>query len=327
MCTNISIKRRTKEESLISARTMDFTIEIPTVISFVPRQQSFPKLPLKGEIKWKNKYAFVGTLHQYLKQSGYSDGLNETGLSAAALWLEATKYKTPILMYNILSVHNVISYILGNFKDVEEAESALSKVKIIDPVKPIKIPIHIIISDSAGDHLIVEFMNGKIKTYINRMGVLTNDPPLDWHITNLCNYKNLSLYNIPESCPNFQLYGTGQFGSPGDSTSPSRFVRAELLRKGEFKASNPKESIGLARQILQTLAEPCGTVMLANKSGFDWTQWIVIRDHTNISYYFSTAFNSTLYGIHINELDLDSLIQKEIPIKQSEWYVDYTDKF
>lgn len=51
-------------------------------------------------------------------------------------------------------------------------------------------------------------------------------------------------------------------GSPGDPTSPSRFVRAELLRLSAFYPKNTQQSIGLALQIIQTIAVPCGTVMV-----------------------------------------------------------------
>lgn len=93
-----------------------------------------------------------------------------------------------------------------------------------------------------------------------------------------------------------------------------------------------QRSIGLALQILRTIAIPCGTVNLSsnkpepNKPGFDWTLWGVIRDHTNRSYYFFSDFNSKLYCIHLKDLDLNGSKPKQIDILQNKWFVDITSK-
>lgn len=332
MCTNLTIQRKSNNEPMISARTMDFGFVLPTKIQFVPRHQSFPEVPLPGEIQWKNKYGFIGTVHRISGETGYSDGLNEEGLSAASLWLQCSKYPSRKSAPPILCNHNIVSYVLGNFKNIDEVKAALSKVTIIDIGKPFKTPLHFIISDTYGNHLIVEFIGGKMKTYTNQIGVLTNDPPFDWHLTNLCNFKNLSLKNSPNHCGDIDLYGSGQFGSPGDPSSHSRFIRAELLSHSTFKPKDSQQSIGLALQILRTIAIPCGTVNFSSnkpepdKPGFDWTLWGVIRDHTNRSYYFFSDFNSKLYGIHLKDLDLNGSKPKQIDIIQHKWYVDITNK-
>ncbi|MEH4990380.1 linear amide C-N hydrolase [Enterobacter asburiae] len=60
---------------------------------------------------------------------------------------------------------------------------------------------------------------------------MTNSPFLDWHLTNLHNYVNLH----PEDVTPLKIEGTTEHplgngsempGLPGDSTPPSRFVRA-----------------------------------------------------------------------------------------------------
>lgn len=329
MCTNFTLERRSDEYPVISARTMDWinVDPLPTEINFVPRQQSFPEFPVENEISWKNKYAFIGALHSFPDRAGYSDGLNEKGLSVASLWLDATEYPKPGCKSSIIANTHIVSYILGNFKNIKEVNTALRKLTVIDIAKDYSRTLHFIITDSNGEHLIVEFIKGKMITYTNKIGVLTNDPEYSWHLTNICNYKNLSLTNYSEHCPNYIQYGTGQFGIPGDPTSPSRFVRAEFLRRSTFNPSNEQEWVGLAHQILRTLSVPSGTAWSAEYPTYDWTQWGVIRDHTNLTYYFFTDFNSTLYGIHLSELNYNAKCQKRIPIIQKHWYVDYTEKF
>lgn len=334
MCTNFSIPRKSKGGALVSARTMDWCIDFPQyppVVNFVPRGQSFPEIDLPGEIQWKNKYGFIGAGYKSEEVGiAYSDGLNEAGLSAASLWLSCTEYQKPMRGKGNLYYVNVVSYVLGNFKSIQEVEAGLSKLRIlsIEIIPNYTALQHFIFSDRSGKHLIVEFVNGEMHTYINELGVLTNQPTYDWHLTNLSMYGNLSLKDNPDLVCGEEVTGSGQLGIPGDPSPQSRFIRAAFLRETAFKPQTIQESIGLARQIMQTISVPIGTVIFADpplpEIAFDWTQWSVIRDHTNLSYYFYSDFNSTLYGVHLKDLDLNSSKQKQIPIYQPDWYEDVT---
>lgn len=336
MCTNFSIPRKSKGAPLVSARTEDWCIVLPQiqpVVNFVPRGQSFPEIDRPGEIQWKSKYGFIGAGD---KREGYPiayyDGLNEAGLSAASLWLSCTEYQKPNEGIGSLYSVNVVSYVLGNFKSIQEVEAGLSKLRIlgIEIIPNFPSLQHFIFSDRSGKHLIVEYVNGVMCTYINDLGVLTNQPTYDWHLTNLNMYGNLSLKDNPDLVCGEEVTGSGQLGIPGDPSPQSRFIRAAFLRETAFKPQTIQESIGLARQILQNISVPIGTVIFADpplpEITFDWTLWSVIRDHTNLSYYFYSDFNSTLYGIHLKDLDLNSSKQKQIPIYQPDWYEDVTKK-
>ena len=187
MCTNISLQ---KKDHVISARTMDWFEPFPTVVNFVPRGQLFPDVELPGEIKWKNKYGYVGAGNSAGNFLTYSDGLNETGLSAASLWLAGSKYPKPKLETNLLYNINLVNYILGNFRDINQVIKELSNllvVNITEVVPSSRAPLHFIISDASGDHLIVEFIDEEMRTYTNKTGILTNDPSYDWQIANRIN--------------------------------------------------------------------------------------------------------------------------------------------
>ena len=324
MCTNISIPRKSKVLPLISARTMDWATKLPTAIAFVPRRQSFPELGQRGELRWKNRLAFIGA-----KSSGkyprFWDGLNEAGLSAASLSLFCSKFPKPQAGTPLISSFNLVSYVLGNFSTIREVKDALSKLTVVNPNND---TYHYIISDRAGNHLIVEFVDEKMNTYTTDMGVLTNDPPYPWHIANQSLYEQLSLVDNRNTLCGEELAGSGQLGIPGDPTSQSRFVRGALLQRTAFIPADVQQSIGVARQILQTLSVPNGTAYLRQyRELYDWTQWGVLRDHTNLSYYFYTDFNSELYGIHLNELDFDATKETRIDIDQPNWYKDISKQF
>lgn len=332
MCTNISFPIRTKDNPVVSARTMDFVKHVKTSAIVEPRNQAFPKDNLPGQIHWFNRYGFVGMMCTLPESnvSNYVDGINEEGLSAAALWLDCSSYPKPAVGSTILYQSNLVCYILGNCKDIKEVEIALYGITVVDvseAVPSAKAPLHFIFSDASGNHLIAEFINGLMKIHVNKIGVMTNDPSFDWHLTNLCNYENLRLENNPKLIVGGEYYGSGQLGSPGDPTSPSRFVRSDLLRRSTFIPQSTQQSIGMAQQILETIAVPCGTsILVGTDNEFDYTQWSIIRDHTDPSIYFYTAFNSRLYGIHLNKLDLNDSERKSIDIIQPIWYVDVTNR-
>ena len=331
MCTNLSFANRSHECPVISARTMDFPVELTTFVRFIPRRQEFPETPKPEEMHWRNRYAFIGVAHTMpgLFVQAYSDGLNEAGLSAACLWLEGSEYPKPRSGVPILYNANLVSYILGSFRNIAETEEGLNQITVVGISNPIETPVHLVITDASGNHLIVEYVAGEVKTYRSSTGVLTNEPTYDWHLTNLKNYVNLDLVNNPKKVDNGgELFGSGQLGSPGDPTSASRFIRADLFSRSLFKPESIQQSIGLAAQVIGTLAVPCGTEVASGPDPYyNWTQWVVIRDHTNCGFYFYSAFNSALYGIHLRELNPHAADREEIDIIQPNWYTNITGRF
>lgn len=339
MCTNVTIPRKSKDDALISARTLDWFTEDnfkSSIANFVPRGQFFPESSLPGEMHWRNKYSFIGIgIKTKLIPIAYSDGLNETGLSAACLSLFSSKYPKRKYGKPILYNPNLVSYILGNFKNIQEVKQALSEITIVNisellPEENISSLLHYIVSDIYGNHLIIEFVDGEMKLYTSRLGVLTNDPTYDWQLTNNNFYSQLSLENTTTLVCNELISTNGQLGIPGDISPQARFVRAAFLRRTAFNPQTTQEAIGVAKQIIQTLAVPIGTVIVSAPQipagSFDWTQWSVIRDHTNLSYYFCSGFNSKLYGIHLKKLNLNSSEQRHIDVIQPDWYEDVTGK-
>ena len=92
-------------------------------------------------------------------------------------------------------------------------------------------PFHYVVYDAAGASIAIEPIGGKLKIYDNPLGVMTNSPTFDWHMTNLRNYIALNPRNVPPlkiDGMTFRQFGegSGMLGLPGDTTPPSRFVRA-----------------------------------------------------------------------------------------------------
>jgi penicillin V acylase-like amidase (Ntn superfamily) len=51
-------------------------------------------------------------------------------------------------------------------------------------------PVHFVIHDRHGKFVVIEPFDKTLKIYDNPLGVLTNAPTFDWHMTNLRNYIN-----------------------------------------------------------------------------------------------------------------------------------------
>ena len=87
------------------------------------------------------------------------------------------------------------------------------------------------VTDTQGKSIVIEFIEGEMKIFENPLGIITNAPTFDWHMTNLRNYVNLSAVTIPNKKIEDLDFaalgaGSGMIGLPGDFTPPSRFVRA-----------------------------------------------------------------------------------------------------
>jgi len=87
------------------------------------------------------------------------------------------------------------SWILENFASVEEVKANIGNIVVPGVVfggwgfAP---EAHYIVHDAAGKSIVIEYVGGKLNVYDNPLGVITNSPAFDWHMTNLRNYVNFS---------------------------------------------------------------------------------------------------------------------------------------
>ena len=51
--------------------------------------------------------------------------------------------------------------------------------------------------DASGKSIVIEYVGGKLNVHDDPLGVITNSPTFDWHMTNLRNYVNFSMTNAP----------------------------------------------------------------------------------------------------------------------------------
>lgn len=266
----------------------------------------------------------------------FIDGLNSQGLSVGALWNPGTVYPPQDQASQLPSVFyaEIVGWALGNCAKVSEVQAGLAGFSIWGPAYPAKgyLPLHFIFTDNTGASLVVEFLGGAMQTYASTVGdpangVLTNAPGYAWQTTNLENYCNLTVIGKQATSLDPTVttpVGNQLVGLPGDIMSSSRFVRAAVLSQGVAALNGTKwlpplgptsgvqTVVNTAMQLVQMVMEtPYGTVLQQTSTSTpptvsDYTQWSVVRDHTNLAYYFTTAFNGIMRRIALSSLDLTS---------------------
>lgn len=306
-CTDFILK--SKDNSVVVGRSMEFGQVLPTVVKIFPRGEKIQSAGYNNQngMSWTSKYTYLGLYNT--AATAVMDGFNEKGLSIGLLWFPGAKYpNTPNAAPNtVINFIDVPNWLLGNFASVNEAALALTKINLFVgkvPGFPEAPPIHFSLHDASGASAVVEFTDGKMNIYNNPIGVLTNAPEFPWHLTNLRNYINLSALNkgavnIDGTVLQPTGQGTGLLGIPGDWTPPSRFVRTALFKQLVVPPKDSEAAVLAAIHLLNTVDIPFGAIREDKMEGFDFTQWIVVKDLTNKKLYVRTYGNQNIQFIDL----------------------------
>ncbi|MCX6354803.1 MAG: choloylglycine hydrolase family protein [Candidatus Aureabacteria bacterium] len=318
-CTSFIIK--TKDGSPIYGRTCEWgAFDARSNLVVVPGNlASTSKLGGgKPGMTWKNKYGYVAI--NALNLPFYLDGMNETGLTIGALYLPGfAEFQSFKAGEESSTVNNMdlIGYVLGQFKAVEEIKTVLPKLRVVVISKEdlsVPMPLHYVVTDSAGNSIVIEYVKGKLNIYDNEIGVMTNSPTYDWHIVNLRNYTQLTPYaqgpgDKETNGINFTPFGSGagMAGLPGDYSSPSRFIRAFEYVQTSLPLEGVDAAINQASRILNNFDYPKGFERTGtpDKYSLGYTQWSTIGDIKNKRYYWWTEWNRQMRMVDLSKLNFD----------------------
>jgi penicillin V acylase-like amidase (Ntn superfamily) len=220
--------------------------------------------------EWTNTQNFVGIAPSGAASAGapysselawdalptFNDGLNASGLSIGALWLEpgANYPRTSHTAGNYeLSYLDFPAWVLGTCTSVEDIKTALigpdALFTVVGPAPSntdnFYVPLHYVATDNTGASVVVEFVGptgdaevakGGTTTIYDSNGVMTNAPEYAWHLVNVENYAHLSLVGAATTKTGGgggkPLVGGGLQGLPGDPQSVSRFIKAWYMSQG-----------------------------------------------------------------------------------------------
>ncbi len=326
-CTGISLQ--TKRGEFLVARTIEWALSpLESSYVIVPRgysQQALLPDGTKDGMSFTSRYGYVGLSVE--QDEFVMEGINEEGFSAGLFYFpsfgeyeEFDKSKKE----RTINDFQLVSWLLGSCKTVDEAIEALQTVHIVG-IDPRASTVHWRIAEKGGRQIVVEIIDKQLKIYENAIGVLSNAPSFDWHLTNLNNYINLQSGNVNRKQMGGVTLralgaGTGLLGLPGDMTPPSRFVRAAFLQTTAPKQETSEQAVTQAFHILNSFDAPIGLEAASGEATPNIpsaTQWTVVSDLTNGRIYYRTMYNSRPRCIDLCQIRFDKVKFQSAPLDKS----------
>ncbi len=323
-CTGITLQAR--DGAVVYGRTLEWgAFDMKSRLMYVPRGHEFVGATPDGKpgLRWKTQYGIVGI--DVLEKGILADGINEAGMAVGLFYhpgyADYGKYDPQDAAHTIAPTQ-VVNYLLSRCATVAEVREAMSKVDVAPVVEKalgFPAPIHVIATEPSGKAVVIEFLDGEVVILDNPLGVITNAPTFEWHMTNLRNYINLSPVAIPKTRvgpADFKPLGagSGMIGLPGDFTPPSRFVRAVAFSVTARPTQDGPETLYEVLRILDNFNVPVGA---AEGSDDDTphqgmgelrsaTLWTSISDTKNRLFYYHTQHNRRVRMVDLKRIDFTS---------------------
>ncbi len=326
-CTGLSLQA--KDGAYVLARTIEWgESDLPSEYVIIPRGQQIKTYTPSGlnGATFQAKYGVVGLA--IIQKDFIVEGLNEAGLSAGLFYFPRYGNYLPYdPAENQHSINDLqlVTWMLTRFTSVEEVKAAFPSIRVIGIDRPGSTSsVHWRIGDSTGKQAVLEIVNGIPHFYDNPVGVLTNSPGFEWHLTNLNNYINLFPGSVaPHRLSNLTLTalgaGSGFLGMPGDVTPPSRFVRIAFYKATAPQRANGQETVLQCFHILNNFDIPIGIEHPIGKSPDipSATQWTSATDLTNRKVYYKTAYNSTIRCLDLKNIDFSTVAYQSFPLDKT----------
>ncbi len=302
MCTAISYKTN----DFYFGRNLDLYYHFDESVTITPR--NFP-LSLKNGKEIYSHFAIIGIATVSDGYPLYYDAVNEHGLCMAGLnFPKNAVYRDFEKEKNNIAPFELIPYLLSRCKSVDDAVNELCDINLWNVSfsdKFVNTPLHWLLCDKDKCITIEPLIDG-LKIYDNPVGVLTNNPPFDYHLNNLVNYMNLTP-KYPENrfCDSVEIspysLGMGAVGLPGDMSSASRFVRATFIKQN----SVCDDSLCQAFHILKSVEQPKG-ITYTKDGECEYTLYTSVCNASRGVYYYTTYHNSTVCAVRMHNEDIES---------------------
>lgn len=304
MCTAITYKTGHH----YFGRTLDLECSYNEAVAVTPRNFKFSFREGKEIF---NHYAIIGMAAVVDGYPLYYEAVNECGLAIAGLNFPMNAHYFPRCAgKDNIAPFEFIPWILSQCKNLSEVRLILSKINLCNinfsenlPLSP----LHWLIADQEGA-ITVESVSTGLKIYENSVGVLTNNPSFDYHMTHLCDYMNISPNPAENRFGSIDLVpysrGMGAMGLPGDLSSASRFVRAAFVKLNSVSGNSEAESISQFFHILGSVEQQRGCVRLSPDC-YEITRYTSCMNTDKGIYYYTTYENRCISAVDMYKCNLE----------------------
>lgn len=308
MCTAIYLNKG----GVYFGRTLDYDFSYGEEVVITPR--NFP-FDFKSGGLTNNHFAFIGTAMVLNDYPLYYDAMNEKGVYIAGLnfvgnacYAKGGKGEKEIAQYEL------IPYLMSKCSSVDGVIYELSNAVITGEQFCKDIPtaqLHWLIAD--GERCItVESVKEGLKIYENSVGVLTNNPPFDFQLFNLNNYRNVTASERESGFGGgveLKAYsrGMGGMGLPGDWSSSSRFVRAAFACANSTLTKSEEEGVIQFFHILNTVAQPSGICQVGK--GQEKSIYSSCCSPKTGRYYYSTYDSYGICAVQMHSIEGRELLR------------------
>jgi len=259
--------------------TMELSELLPWQLAYFPAGTEFTsQVPGKQPLTWTSKHAFAGmSASSDLPQPGgaidWRTLMIVRAVSDAGLALSHQAYdntgETPASSDTapMLEASQLGLWLLSNFTTVADIKTALASQAVNATKVPmagmVPFPLHLLVTDHTGASIVIEGQDGAFIAHDNPVGVMTNGPYFDWHLTNLNNWTHLN--NVDHSSTTFGTAtytqpdsGIATSALPSSNASVGRFIRAVYYTKFVHKFDDPDVAVSALAAILNNFDRPRG---------------------------------------------------------------------
>lgn len=282
--------------AVMVGRTMDWPESTQPILTAFPRGmardggKAGPETVVaENPLRWNSRY---GSLVTTVYGIGSADGINEAGLGAHLLYLNAADFGPRDPAKPGLQAGLWAQYMLDNAATVDEALKLFDGIQIVMvEANGHKATVHLAIEDAKGDSAIIEFIGGKPVIHHGRQyAVMTNDPTYEEQLALL---KKQDFSKPASDMP-----------LPGNVNPVDRFQRASYYKALLPKPKDEREAAAGILAIARNVSVPFG----APYKGFGIynTEYRTAADLSDRRYYFELTTAPNVIWVELPAMNLDA---------------------
>ncbi len=282
--------------AVMVGRTMDWPATTEPILTVFPRGMARDGGKAGGAVavadnpaRWTSKYGSIVTTVYGI---GTADGMNEAGLAAHMLYLNAADFGPRDKSKPGLHAGLWAQYLLDNAATVAEALKLFEAIQVVMiETHGHKATVHLAIEDATGDSAILEFVGGKPLIHHGRQyRIMTNDPPYDQQLTLL----KQADYSKPSST----------MPLPGNVNPIDRFHRATYFTTLLPKPGTEREAAASIMSVARNVSVPFGAPY--KDFGTYNTEYRTALNLTTKQYYFELTNNPSVVWVDLSVMNLEA---------------------